>query len=152
MGTVGGRMEPSMTLGADFVKKRNRTRRLLALGGVILLASTFWWQWYSRDALSHHEARVIAGDFPAIRIETVKAQVDEFGRVAVNGYLTDPPLAVGSLRLTPQGTYSAILVAHDGNPAHRSKTELVIGARDAHGQWFPSSASSIAERLPVKNN
>ena len=112
-----------------------------------MLLTTGWWQWYSRNALSLHEARVVAGDFPAIRVEQVTAQVDEYGRVAVNGYLTDPPLAVGSLRLIPQGSYQTILVAHDGIPAHRKKAELVIGARDQQLRWHPASAGRIANRL-----
>lgn len=129
------------------IARRKRNRWLLAMGGAVMFGTTLWWQFYSRNALSLHEARVIAGDFPAIRLETATAKVDEFGRVAVNGFLTDPPLAVGSLRLVPQGTYQAILVAHDGNPAHRKKAELVIGAQDHKNAWHPPSAATIANNL-----
>ncbi|MEB3196292.1 MAG: hypothetical protein VKP62_03725 [Candidatus Sericytochromatia bacterium] len=127
--------------------KQVRNRWLLAIGATLLLATTFWWQAYSRAALRQHEARMVAADFPALRLQQTSAQVDEFGRVSVNGLLTEPPLAVGSLRLIPQGTYTALLIANDGNPAHIKKVELVIGARDANRRWYPPTAEAVAKRL-----
>ena len=127
---------------------RRRGRAALVAGALLVVGSTFWWIAYSGEAVKVHEARVIAGDFPAVRLETgKKLEVDEFGRVAVNGLLTTPPLSVGSQRLIPRGTYQAALVANDGVPAHVKKTELVIAVQDAAGRWYPDTAPQVIARL-----
>ncbi|MEB3224156.1 MAG: hypothetical protein VKS61_18940 [Candidatus Sericytochromatia bacterium] len=124
-----------------------RTRLLIVAGAAVVVGSAVGWQQYSRQAVLAHESRVIAGDFPALRLEQGAMAVDEFGRVAVNGLLREPPLSVGSQRLTPPGRYVEVVIANDGVAAHVRKTELVIGARDASGTWRPESAEAIAERL-----
>jgi hypothetical protein len=127
---------------------RWRGRAWLTAGFLVLFGSTTWWLSYSAEAVKAHEARVIAGDFPAIRLEAgKKVEVDEHGRVAVGGYLQDPPLSVGSTRLIPRGTYKAMIVANDGVPAHVKKTELVIAAQDEAGAWHPATAPQVLARL-----
>lgn len=127
---------------------RRRARAWIVAGALVLLGSTGWWIVYSAEAVKAHEARVIAGDFPSVRLESGKVlEVDEFGRVAVGGFLTDPPLSVGSTRLIPRGRYTAALIANDGVPAHMKKTELVIAVQDEAGAWHPSTAPQVIARL-----
>lgn len=142
-------LPPETTLSAPpDAAGRRRTRAWLVAAALVVLGSTGWWIAYSGDAVKRHEARVIAGDFPSLRLETGKTlEVDEFGRVAVGGFLMDPPLSVGSQRLIPVGTYQAALIANDGVPAHVKKTELVIAVQDASGVWHPSTAPEVIARM-----
>ncbi len=127
---------------------RRRARAWIVAGALVLLGSTGWWLVYSAEAVKAHEARVIAGDFPSVRLETGKQlEVDEFGRVAVDGFLTTPPLSVGSTRLIPRGKFKAALIANDGVPAHMKKTELVIAVQDGTGAWHPATAPQVIARL-----
>lgn len=142
---------PPDTLAPDspaFAAGRRRTRAWIVAGALVLLGSTGWWIAYSAEAVKAHEARVIAGDFPSVRLEAGKVlEVDEFGRVAVNGLITDPPLNVGSTHLIPRGKYQAALIANDGVAAHLKKTELVIAVQDEAGAWHPATATQVLERL-----
>jgi hypothetical protein len=120
---------------------------LIALGAVAVIALAIGLQRFSRGAVVAVETKVLAADFPEMRLEEGPVEVDEFGRVAINGLLREPPLSVGSQRLTPPGRYLGVIIANDGVAAHVRKTELVIGARDASGAWHPPSAGAVAERL-----
>lgn len=147
MSTMSPPDAPTALPPADLAQRR-RGRAWLVAGALVIAGSTGWWLAYSAEAVKAHEARVIAGDFPAVRLETGKAlEVDEHGRVSVGGFLTTPPLSVGSTRLIPRGKYKAALIANDGVPEHLKKTELVIAAQDEAGAWHPATAPQVIARL-----
>ncbi|MEB3330771.1 MAG: hypothetical protein VKQ33_16215 [Candidatus Sericytochromatia bacterium] len=140
-------MTTSPSTPATTAQALRRTRILIVLGLAAVVAVAVGLQHLSRSAVLAVEAKVVAADFPELRLEQGVATVDEFGRVAVDGLLREPPLSVGSQRLTPPGRYVEILIANDGVAAHVRKTELVIGARDADDRWHPQSAGAVAERV-----
>jgi hypothetical protein len=82
-----------------------------------------------------------------MHVEEGEAQVDDNGRV--ENHQAEPGILryVATMRLVPPGKYQAIIVAADGNEAHRKKSELVIGARDASGTWHPASAAHLVENI-----
>ena len=132
---------------AEAQSRQTRSRFLLSVGAALVLGATGTWIAYSRDAVARNEARAIAGEYPVIRLQTGHFEVDEFGRVAVDGLLPTPPLTVASTHLIPLGKYQAAIVANDGQAEHVKKTELVIAAQDVAGAWHPETAPQVLARL-----
>lgn len=129
--------------------RQTRTRTYLAAGFGSMIVALGLMSHHASVIVATHESRVVAGEFPYIHAETEAVVVEENGHVkAASGPRTSPRY-VASLRLIPPGAYTLILVAHDGNPKHRKKSELVIGAQDSAGVWHPASAASIHAKLPV---
>jgi hypothetical protein len=136
---------PQATL--DVQAHQRRTRGILVTAFLVMAGSVAWWLTYSAHAVALLEQRVIAGDFPVLRVQEGQLEVDDHGRVVVGGFLPNPPITVASTRLVPRGKYTAVIVANDGVDAHKKKTELVIGAKDALGAWHPASAAMVLDRM-----
>ena len=131
----------------DVPAHQRRTRRILVMTFLVMAGSVAGWIAYSADAIGKLEQRVIAGDFPILRVQQGDLEVDEHGRVVVGGFLPNPPITVASTRLVPRGHYTSVIIANDGVPEHQKKTELVIGAQDAKGAWHPATAALVLERM-----
>ena len=127
--------------------KQQRSRLGLAAMGLAVAFGGYYFANFSRSAILGMEARAIAGDFPAVHVETGPAEVDGNGRM--ENHQAEPGILryVATMGLVPPGKYVAVIIATDGNEDHRKKSELVIAARDAAGTWHPASATKIVERL-----
>ena len=124
-----------------------KTRVILLLSGLVILGSMIGYGFYASAGLKQMESRIIAGDFPHVRLEAIEATVEESGKVVSPQLDESKFLTVASLKLVPPGAYKAVLVANDGNPKHIEKTELVIAGQDAAGKWHPETAPQVLERL-----
>lgn len=123
--------------------RRARFRIILTVSSVISLACVFGYLTYAAKGVADLEQRIVAGDFPNVRLEKGNFNIATDGRVL--GVREDRYVA--SLKLVPPGEYQATLVANDGNPAHIEKGEIVIAAQDTKGQWHPETAPQLLERL-----
>jgi hypothetical protein len=128
-------------------QRRTRTLLVLGFGSMTLVLGLMGYQ--ASRIVKTHEARVIAGDFPFIHVEAEPVVVEENGQVKSASGPKERPRYVASLRLIPPGRYQVLLIAHDGNPKRRKKSELVIGAQNTNGVWYPGSAVEIHKRLQV---
>ncbi|MDB5102164.1 MAG: hypothetical protein JWM80_6585 [Cyanobacteria bacterium RYN_339] len=124
-----------------------RSRLALVAMALAVAGGGYYFANFSRNTITDMETRAVAGDFPAMHIEEGEAEVDDNGRMENHQAQQGILRYVATLRLVPPGKYRAVIVATDGNEAHRQKSELVIGARDASGTWHPASASHLVERL-----
>jgi hypothetical protein len=125
--------------------RRKRVRSLLALTIAIAVACVFGYLTWAMNGVNQMDRRIMAGDFPNVRLETMPFAVADDGKVFADGLKGDRYVA--SLRIVPPGKYKAMLVANDGNAAHIEKAEMVIAAQTVDGEWHPKSAPSILERL-----
>jgi hypothetical protein len=125
--------------------RRQRVRIILTLTVVIAVACVFGYLTWAMNSVNQMDRRILAGDFPNIRLERVTMAVADDGKIFADGLKGD--LYVASLRVVPPGKYRAMLVANDGNPEHIAKAELVIAAQDEKGAWYPKTAPQILERL-----
>lgn len=125
--------------------RRQRVRIILTLTVVIAVACVFGYLTWAMNSVNQMDRRIMAGDFPNVRLETMPLAVADDGKIFADGLKED--LYVASLRVVPPGKYTAMLVANDGNPEHIAKAEMVIAAKDEQGEWHPKTAPQILERL-----
>jgi hypothetical protein len=136
----------STTFEPSGAKPRSRSRLALVLFAAVTLATNVYFLVTARTAAQAMEARALAGNFPAMQLATGPTEITDDGRVYAAG-AAEPTGYVASTHLVPGGKYLAVILADDGNEAHKAKAMLVIGAQDAKAQWHPASAAAIAKRL-----
>lgn len=128
---------------------RLRSRLALVAMGLMTLAVNVYFMVTAQGAARAMEQRALAGDFPSVHVQAGPAVITDDGRVYLAAD-TDPSGYVASTNLLHAGKFQQLLVADDGNEAHKKKGALVIGARDPQGAWHPASAEAIARRLAAK--
>ena len=126
---------------------RSRSRLALAALFGLVLATNLYFVMAARSAATDMEARVLSGNFAAMHVERLPANVMDDGRVYLHPRDTEPTGYVASTNLVKGGQYQAVIIAEDEAAAKRAKAALVIAAQDAKGVWHPANAAAIAAKL-----
>jgi hypothetical protein len=129
------------------MKSQTMSRLALAAMAAAVAGSGYYFATFSRSTITDMESRAVAGDFPAMHVETGPAEVDDNGRVENHQAAPGILRYVATMRLVPPGKYQAVIIATDGNEKHREKSELVIAAQDPSGTWHPATAANLVEKL-----
>jgi hypothetical protein len=136
----------STSIGPSPARSRFRSRLALALFAAATVTTNIYFLVTAKTAAQAMEARALAGNFSSLQLAKGPTEITDDGRVYFPG-AAEPTGYVASTHLVPGGKYSAVIMADDGNEAHKKKAMLVIGALDARGLWHPTSAANIASRI-----